>query len=198
MTTKVNFRKASFEFLSIVVAVVLAMALTEWRQDYLNRKLAQQSLNNIIEEVQENRRELIADSTRISADLRSMNKWLSDYFNNAPRENFSNSFSYSFLSKSALEVAKINNSLTYLPNEVNMDIAEIYATQDFYSENGIKLFDIMGSMKRRKGTEESMGDFVDQVDQMRFHLALVRDTIRAYLEETEDFLSNQGVSLTSD
>lgn len=198
MATKVNFRRASFEFLSIVVAVVLAMALTEWRQDYLNRKLAQQSLNNIIEEVQENRKELLSDSARISTDLASMNKWLSDYFNDLPRANFSNSFSYSFLSKSALEVAKINNSLTYLPNEVNMEIAEIYATQDFYSENAIKLFDIMGSMKRRRSTEESMGEFVDQVEQMRFHLALVMNTIRAYLTETEGFLSNQGVSLTSD
>ena len=158
MPGKVNIRRASFEFISIVVAVVLAMALTEWRQDYLNRKLAQQSLDNIVEEVQKNREELLNDSTNIAADLKFMSQWMEDFRNENILGDFKVNFSYSFLSKSALEVAKINNSLTYLDNQVNMQIAELYATQDFYSENGARLFDIMGRLGSIK-TKEDQQEF---------------------------------------
>lgn len=197
MSKRVDFGRASFEFLSIVVAVVLAMALTEWREDHLNRKLASQSLNNIIEEVQENRRELMNDSSQISKDISFINGWLESYSREEEQNNFSSNFSFSFLSKSALEVAKINNSLTYLPNEVNMEIAEVYATQEFYSDNAIKLFDIMGQMGRTD-SKERMEAFVDQVRQMRFHLVLVRNTIKAYLGESEKFLESRGVKPASE
>ena len=96
MAVKIDLRKAGFEFFSIVVAVVLAMTLTEWRQDYLNKKLAQQSLLNIIEEVQENRRELMEDSAKISQDMAFIDRWLQAQ-NNASNEDFGVHFSFSFL-----------------------------------------------------------------------------------------------------
>ncbi|WP_305981944.1 hypothetical protein [Roseivirga thermotolerans] len=163
MAVKIDLRKAGFEFFSIVVAVVLAMTLTEWRQDYLNKKLAQQSLLNIIEEVQENRRELMEDSAKISQDMAFIDRWLQAQ-NNASNEDFGVHFSFSFLSKSALEVAKINNSLTYLPNEVNMQIAEAFA---------------------------------DKARQLRFHLGLIHNTIKAYLGESQQFLENHRAIPTS-
>ena len=186
MPGKVNIRRASFEFISIVVAVVLAMALTEWRQDYLNRKLAQQSLDNIVEEVQKNREELLNDSTNIAADLKFMSQWMEDFRNENILGDFKVNFSYSFLSKSALEVAKINNSLTYLDNQVNMQIAELYATQDFYSENGARLFDIMGRLGSIK-TKEDQQEFYDTVRELRFNMVLVMNTVKAYLKDNAGF-----------
>ncbi|WP_286755267.1 hypothetical protein [Roseivirga sp. UBA838] len=195
MAVKIDLRKAGFEFFSIVVAVVLAMTLTEWRQDYLNKKLAQQSLLNIIEEVQENRRELMEDSAKISQDIAFIDRWLQAQ-NNASNEDFGVHFSFSFLSKSALEVAKINNSLTYLPNEVNMQIAEVYAAQNFYSDNAIKLFDIMGAMGRAESKENAEA-FADKARQLRFHLGLIHNTIKAYLGESQQFLENHRAIPTS-
>lgn len=79
MASKVDFRRASFEFLSIVVAVVLAMALTEWRQDALNNRLAEKSLENIIAEIKDNREDLLLDSAKITKDLIFMRGWISAF-----------------------------------------------------------------------------------------------------------------------
>ncbi|WP_420384697.1 hypothetical protein [Roseivirga sp.] len=191
MASKISIRRATFEFLSIVVAVVLAMALTEWRQDYLNRKLAQQSLKNIIEEVSENRRELMNDSSQVASDIKTLDNWLALNVNDTEStEGLGVGFSFSFLGQSALEVAKINNSLTYLPNEVNMEIAEIYAAQEFYSENAVKLFDILGNL----GPSDSFRNFEEfktRVRQLRFHMDLVNNTMYAYLRVSQGFLEKQ-------
>jgi hypothetical protein len=58
-----------FEFLSIVVAVVLAMGLTEWRQDDLNKKQAMISFQNILKEMDQNFEDILADSADIAEDL---------------------------------------------------------------------------------------------------------------------------------
>lgn len=191
MNNRISIRRATFEFLSIVVAVVLAMALTEWRQDYLNRKLARQSLENIIEEVSENRRELMNDSSQVAGDIKTLDIWLALNSNDAKStEGVGVGFAFSFLSKSALEVAKINNSLTYLSNEVNMEIAEIYAAHEFYSENAVKLFDILGNLGP-SDSFENFEEFRNRVRQLRFHMDLVNNTMYAYLSVSQSFLEKQ-------
>ena len=189
---KFNFRRAAFEFVSIVVAVILAMTLTEWRQDYLNRQLSKQSLANIIEEVEQNRAELIEDSVKINRDIQFMTQWISDFDKGKQLDDFSLNFSYSFLSSSALEVAKINNSLTFLPNSVNMQIAEMYATQTFYSENALKLFDTMGKLGTTND-KDKLEQFVNTARELRFQMLLIRNTVKAYLTESAEFLIDQAL-----
>ena len=193
---KVNMKRAVLEFASIVLAVVLAMSLTEIRQNYLNKKLAQKSLVNIIEEVQNNRTELMNDSTQIAADLAFMNQWIEDVKAKKTPEAFSVNFSYSFLSKTALEVARVNQSLTFLSNEENMEIAEVYATQEFYSEQGTKLFDIMGNMVSSMiGPDPE--ELLPEVVSLRFHVGLIFNTVKAYLVTSKEFLNNHDANLAS-
>ena len=71
-----------------------------------------------------------------------------------------------------------------------MQIAELYATQDFYSENGARLFDIMGRLGSIK-TKEDQQEFYDTVRELRFNMVLVMNTVKAYLKDSQDFLENQ-------
>lgn len=187
MPSKVNFRKAIFEFLSIVVAVVLAMALTEWRQDVLNEKLAKKSLENIITEIKDNREDLLGDSAKIVRDLAFMDRWIKSFENGKIDEDFSLNFDYSFLKRGALDVAINNQSMTYINFEINLDLAEIYNTQDFYSQKALDVFDAMASLSSSTDKPESR-EFLAKVKGFRFQLGLVMGSINAYLEETKSFL----------
>ncbi len=192
---KVNIRKAIFEFASIVIAVVLAMGLTEWRQSYLNRKMAEASFNKIVLEVRENLEQLKQDSLKIANDLETMTEWARQRSLKEKKVPLGVNFSFSFLSNSALEVAGINQSLTFLPSEKVLAIAEIYAAQDFYSESASKIFDIMGDLQGQISQSESQ-EFFAVVQKFRFHTRLVFNTVKAYIEEAESFLNEYGTDET--
>ena len=184
---KVNTRQAAFEFLSIVVAVVLAMTLTEWRQDHLNRKLAAKSFDNIATEIRENIEELRGDSARIAKDLQFMSTWVRNRVEKKPNESFKANFRLSILSTAAYEVAQVNQSLTHLSNEQNMDIATLYALQDFYTDKASEVFNLMGNLQGEVIDQESDA-FFKLVQKMRYHEGLVFNTIRAYISGGEEFL----------
>lgn len=192
---KVNTRKAIFEFASIVIAVVLAMGLTEWRQSYLNHKMADASFNKIVLEVRDNLEELKQDSLRIANDLETMTEWVRQWTLKEKKVPLGVNFTFSFLSNSALEVAGINQSLTFLPSEKVLAIAEIYAAQDFYSESASKIFDIMGDLQGQISQSESQ-EFFALVQKFRFHMRLVFNTVTAYIEEAESFLKEYGTDET--
>ncbi|MCE7994837.1 MAG: hypothetical protein HEP71_22870 [Roseivirga sp.] len=194
---KVNTRKAIFEFSSIVIAVVLAMGLTEWRQSYLNHKMAEASFEKIVQEVRENVAELKTDSLKMANDLKAMTEWVRQWTLKEKKVPLGANFSYSFLSKSALEVARINQSLTFLPGDKVLAIAEIYATQDFYSENAAEIFHLMGDLQGEINRSESQ-EFFASVQKLRFHMRLVFNTVKAYLNESEDFLEKYGTGINSE
>lgn len=188
---KVNTRKALFEFSSIVIAVVLAMGLTEWRQSYLNHKMADASFEKIVLEVKENLEELQRDSLKMAQDLETMTEWVRQHSLKEKKVPLGVNFSYSFLSSSALEVARINQSLTFLPTDKVLAIAQIYDTQEFYSENAAKIFGIMGDLQAKINDAESQ-EFFEVVQKFRFHMRLVFNTVSAYIEESKGFLEKYG------
>ncbi|MBO3698771.1 hypothetical protein [Roseivirga sp. E12] len=194
---KFNVKRAVFEFLSIVIAVILAMSLTEMRQNYLNRQLAEKSFSNIVDEIRENREGLIRDSARIAKDLDFIKKWIEDVKEKRKPEDFSAGFSLSFLNKAAMDVAQNNQSLNFISNERNMAISQIYDTQAFYQEHGAKTFEIMGDMSSSVISSKPE-DLLPYVLRFRFHLGVVFNTVKAYLVESEDFLQNEALMPASD
>jgi len=184
---KVNVRKATFEFLSIVIAVVLAMMLTEWRQDYLNNQLAKKSFTNIVEEIQDNLQKFRNDSVQMATDRDLMTEWVKAWVAKDELPNFSANFRLSILSTAAYEVAKVNQSLTHLDNEQNIDIAEVYGLQAFYTTKASEIFDLMGELQALAIAPESEALFqVVQILKHRFQL--VFNTAKAYISASQDFL----------
>lgn len=185
---KSNSQRAIFEFFSMLIAVVLAMGLTEWRQNHLNRKEAQESYLNILLEIQDNRGDLLNDSTAIGEDLRYIKDFLERFYSDEKPDDFSLGFQLSFLNTSALEVAKINESMAYLPNNVNISISEVYHTQAFYEEKAKEVFNVMAKMNSISADVKSE-DFLAKLKEYRFQLRLVRGAIHSYLEITEEFMT---------
>ncbi|OEK07096.1 hypothetical protein [Roseivirga misakiensis] len=194
---KLNAKRAVLEFTSIVVAVILAMSLSELRQNYLNEQLAKKTFKNIVLEVEHNEEQLKRDSAKIAKDLAFIQKWVEDVSEDKKPETFSAGFSLSFLNSSAMEVAEINQSLAFLSMEQHMDLADIYAAQDFYSEHGTKMFDIMGGFVGQM-TEPNPKEVLPHVLTLRFHLRIIYNTINAYLEQSSTFLENYATVLASD
>lgn len=189
---KFNTRRAIFEFLSIVVAVILAMSLTEMRQNYLNKKLAETAFSNIVEEIRENRDGLRDDSARIAKDLAFIQDWIKDVSEDRKPADFSAGFSLSFLNKAAMEVATMNQSLTFISNERNMAISGIYDTQEFYQIHGAKTFEIMGDMSSSiVGSDPKK--LLPYVLKLKFHLGVVFNTVKAYMVESGALLSNEAL-----
>lgn len=194
---KLNAKRAIIEFSSIVIAVILAMSLSEARQNYLNDRLAEKSFENIVLEVQKNREDLKADSVKISKDLAFIQQWISDVMEKRKPETFNAGFSFSFLNTSAMEVAEINKSLAFLSTQKNMDIAEIYATQKFYSEHGAKMFDVMGELVGQI-SNPNLSELLPDVFTLRFHLNIIKSTIKAYMVESSSFLEKYAIAEASD
>ena len=194
---RIDRRKAFFEFLSIVVAVVLAMGLTEWRQDYLNRRLAEKSFQNIVVEITENLEQLRSDSVRIAQDREFMTNWVRKWVNEEETGPFEANFRLSILSTAAWEVAKINQSLTHLSNEKNMDMAELYALQSFYTEKASAVFDLMGTLQS-VARDQTSEEFFRVVQKLRYNLNLIFNTVRAYIGGCQDFLDEYGQAVEAE
>ena len=163
------------------------MGLTEWRQSYLNHSMADRSFQKVIEEVRSNLEELKKDSARIAKDLAIMESWVRKRVNDQKTDPWRVGFTYSFLSSSALEVARINQLLSFLWNEKVLDISEVYATQEFYAEKSARVFDVMGELQGLALKPESQ-DFFSSVQKFRFHMALIFNTVKAYMKESQKFL----------
>jgi len=182
---KINTRRAIFEFLSIVIAVILAMTLTEARQNYLNKKEAKVSYGNILEEIVDNRESLLNDSTHINADLRSIDLYV-DKIDAGETDELSLGFTLLILNTAALEVAKINESMAFLPNSTNMRLSAVYKTQAFYEEKAKETFNVMADMNSVR-SDMASEIFIAKLREYQFQLRLVSSAIRTYLEETESF-----------
>jgi hypothetical protein len=137
---KRGVKQVAFEFFSIVVAVVLAMALSEWRQDFLNRKQADLSFQNIISEVEINIESIQSNKVVLQKSYDRTTAWFKASQNERDTIDVNLNFEHDLLNSTAMEVAKLNQSLTYLPNEKVMDISGVYSIQEFYQSNGAVAF----------------------------------------------------------
>lgn len=137
---KRGLKQIAFEFFSIVVAVVLAMALSEWRQDFLNRKQADLSFQNIISEVEINIESIQSNKIVLQKSYDRTTAWFKASKNERDTMDVNLNFEHDLLNSTAMEVAKLNQSLTYLSNEKVMDISSVYSIQEFYQSNGAVAF----------------------------------------------------------
>lgn len=186
-----NKQRLTFEFLSIVVAVVLAMGLTEWRQNALNKKQAEVSFQNILKEIDKNFDDLLADSADIVEDLRQIGKWIDTDRNYRDTLDFSVNFSLSFLNSSAWEVAKLNQSLTFLEQKKVQDISEIYLAQQFLDKMGITVFSQMKNLV--KIDDKNIEPYEEEMRAFNFDMRLMYGSVAAYLNVSRKVLKSYPI-----
>lgn len=122
----------AFEFISIVFAVLLALGLNSYKQNQDLQSEATTLKESILLECKNN-------FSRIDSTMR-MNKDFNDYIDSLvqlnPDDVNSVSFSYGFelLSNSAWTIAQNNKAINSLDQQFLLDAADIYHTQEFYTE----------------------------------------------------------------
>lgn len=129
------------------------------------------------------------DSANISEDLQSLNNWLKTDRAFRDTLDFSINFNLSFLNSSAWEVAKLNQSLTFLGNKKVQDISEVYLAQSFLDNTGTKVF---GQMKEVVKVDNSkfMDLYEEEMRAFKFDLGLIHGAVTAYLSVSRVILNN--------
>lgn len=148
--------KLFFEFASIVVAVLLALFLTEARQNYLDKRKAKNSFEAIQREVADNLELIWLDSVSHLEKLDQVNRWLE-----APAEIRDTIYVHfeiihSLTKSTAWEVAKLNQVVHHMPDTLVMAISRVYTMQDFYDKNGRDMYGQMTGIIRDVNDKEKM------------------------------------------
>lgn len=191
---KEGTKKIIFEFFSILVAVVLAMGLTEWRQEVLNHRQAEKSFDNVLEEVARNYRTLKPDSAIMANFIKEIDKW----FESDEPANDSLSigdYELNLLNKSAWEVAKLNSSMTFIQNERLQRMSLIYELHDFYVEAGSQVFDALIELSK---LEKSDPKFAMELKGVRSKLSLTYNSIIGYLSAVREVVEQERSASSSD
>ncbi|MGE0076792.1 MAG: hypothetical protein AB7S48_02935 [Bacteroidales bacterium] len=134
MKTKDNitYKKLLFEFVSISFAIFLGLMLNQWKENYDNKKLVKQSLENILVEVKNN-------SARVQEMLDSHQVILSKIENilihvdqgKIPSESIGE-LSFQLINSTAWETAKLTQAIAHMDINTVSEIARVYEFQEYY------------------------------------------------------------------
>ena len=129
---KVQYKKLLFEFISVSFAVLLALFVNQWRENHNNNLLGQQAIENIKEEVVDNKEDIIG--------LIQSHKLLLSTLDSIVRiENTTDStdviignIEITLINSSAWEMAKVTKAVFYINfNDINT-LAKVYNFQSYY------------------------------------------------------------------
>lgn len=129
---KLNFSKLIFEFISISFAVLIALFVNQWREDYNNDKLGEKAVYNIQEELKENKGimvQLVPYHKSVLSDIDSLiiisekDKINTDKIN---------SIELTLISSSAWEMAKMTKAIFYMDFDDVNNLAKVYNLQTYY------------------------------------------------------------------
>jgi len=141
---KLNLQRLIFEFLSVSFAVLIALLVNQWREDYNNNKLAEKAIYNIKQEIKENKDVmdiLIPSHKSILSNIDSIIVRKEKY-NSIVDSNIS--INVTLISSSAWEMAEITNAIFYLDFDDANKMAKVYKLQSYY-ESIIKQFILKNS-----------------------------------------------------
>jgi type II secretory pathway pseudopilin PulG len=113
----------------VVLAVVIALGVDEWREGQQQRELASRALQVVMAELEANRAEL--------ADNLPPNQALLESVIEADRagelgEDFDLTFEYSLISSSAWETAQVTQATHFMPLEHVQRLATLYGLQELF------------------------------------------------------------------
>ena len=187
---KKGFSRIAFEFMSIVIAVLLALFLTESRQNYLNKQQAKKTFRAIQNEVSDNLELIRLDSVDHLGKLEKVNLWLSADEDYRDTVHFDLEIIHSLTKSTAWEVAKLNQMILHMPEEAVMAISRVYTMQQFYDQNGRDMYGQMTDIvKGVKGSDTIEGAIT------AFGYELVKETtsVTTLKQTYEEFLAKYPI-----
>ena len=130
MNKKLNINRLIFEFISVSFAVLFALLLNQWREDYNHEKLADKTIINIKKELSENSEILDTYIPKHKTTLREIDSLIAIAYKD---ENTSNkNIDLTIMNSSAWEMAKITNAVFYMNFDLVNNLSKVYKLQAYY------------------------------------------------------------------
>ena len=134
------------EIISIVAAVLIALAVDEWWEDRENLEMAATALDAVVEEVRSNRQRLVNAEEGINAVLESLDRTTEMLQREEQPDGLEIDYAVALLSTAAWQTAQVTRAVHYLDWETVASVAEVYDLQNFFLRNQDQLTDMIAEM----------------------------------------------------
>ena len=141
-----SFRKLTFEFISILFAVLLALFLNQCKEDRKNYKLAKQSETLIIDEMRRNLKDLQDIQQGNQKRLKSFLEWKKRYKKN-PKTDYTPlfGFNHALLRDDGWQSAVLYQAVPHMRKDFIKNVTEAYSLQRFYMSYAESYFVSLGN-----------------------------------------------------
>jgi hypothetical protein len=139
-TFRSKIPELALEAAMVVFAVVVALAVEEWREDRDNKELARRALAGIMAEVESNKDEILRSQEANDSVLALVREAARD---TVLPEELSINYEYSLLSSSAWETAQITRATQFLPLGQVQSLARVYGLQSLFKESQDEVMDFI-------------------------------------------------------
>lgn len=129
---RINFSKLIFEFMSVSFAVLIALFVNQWREDYNNGKLAEKAIYNIQEELKENKGLMVQFIPHHKSVLSDIDSLILIAEKNNTYADSINSIEVTLISSSVWEMAQITKAIFYIDFDDVNNLAKVYNLQSYY------------------------------------------------------------------
>ena len=129
---RVQYKKLLTEFISVSFAVLLALIVNQWRENHNNNLLAQQAVENIKEEVTDNKKDIIGLIQSHKLLLSTLDSILKIDDITDSTDVIIGDIDITLINSSAWEMAKVTKAVFYINyNDINT-LAKVYNFQSYY------------------------------------------------------------------
>ncbi|MCB1037785.1 MAG: hypothetical protein KDD47_28385 [Acidobacteria bacterium] len=122
------------EAFSVVLAVLLALAVDEWREERADSALGKLAEERITTEIRANLEELSASAARHDEILAGLDRSLAEVPAEGSQLELAVNFSIAVLSSSAWETSRATQAVNHMDFDRVLRIARVYDLQDLYLE----------------------------------------------------------------
>ena len=171
------------EVFSVMLAVLFALGVNEWRTNLANQELAENALANIFLEIERNKQE-VEESARKHQSDQSLLEDALDSEGEAAAVRFG--YSHSVLSNTAWQSTLATQAVRFLDFETVDKLSELYELQLVYADHGKSVFSEMGSVAyHREGASRAF------LKANLFNVQVSLTIEERLLEEYDEFLSRR-------
>jgi hypothetical protein len=122
------------EAFSVMLAVLIALAIDEWREDRANQELAATARANILEEIEANRDELAGVGGLNAALVERIADYV-DGVESTSADSLSVEFEFALLSTAAWQTAQMTRAAHFLDYDWMARVARLYNLQKLYDRS---------------------------------------------------------------
>jgi hypothetical protein len=171
-------QSAFSKFFPVFLAVFLGFLANQWRDSYNNRKRAEQAIENIKVEIEDNTpklKEMLKDHKQL---LVLMDSSVTSVENHSDNENVKFMINFELISSNSWEMAKLTQSVTHMDTKLASAIAGVYEFQAYYKNLMTDLADQLPF--RSESAADSRKSMLEMRDKLRMIVSLEANLLEYY------------------